>query len=166
MELNRKELMGLFEKITGVTPEAGSKLNKGTLRMHLSRENPQVLAFMLKENHKIGEDIVNFYGVLGFCNEREGYLELRVDVRRFTRLCAGIPSHCESEHPEQIKKAQEAGTLAAVVRIESLIKNLHVHDLTNIMRGEPEDRARLYGMKETLRVIQKKLDIIKRALTL
>lgn len=164
MTPSKKELLDIFAKITGIVPRSTSALKGDCVYFRVLKSDGRMRAFVAT----LEPDAVKcaLYGIKFVSCPRALMHDFafRIPIRRLIEANETLPPYEPPEKPLHLDKMYKKGKLDGLLKAESIIKNLRTRDLSNIMRGEAEDKHRLYGMKETLRVVQKKLDTIKKSI--
>lgn len=170
MTLSKKEILGMFEAVTGIKPLSTSRISRSHGRIYVPKNDSRVQHFILNMLATTPENSpTDFYGIMLATADNismdDASLGLYVKVSRIIRAAAASTSpHCDLDHPTFAEEYRRQGAQECAARIGRMVQNLSVRDLTNIMRGEAADRVRLYGVNETIRVLTEKIEAIKKSL--
>jgi len=164
MTPSKKELLDIFAKITGIVPRSTSALKGDCVYFRVLKSDGRMRAFVAT----LEPDAVKctLYGIKFVSCPRALMHDFafRIPIRRLIEANETLPPYEPPEKPLHLDKMYKKGKLDGLLKAESMIKNLSVRDLTNIMRGEAADRVRLYGVNETIRILTKKIEAIKKSL--
>lgn len=164
MTHSKKELLDIFTKITGVIPLNTSVVKDGCVHFRVLKSDRRMRAFVAA----LDPDTINctLYGIkfVSYPRALMHDFAFRVLISRLIEANETLPPYEPPEKLLELDKMYKRGKLDGLLKAESIIKNLSVRDLTNIMRGEAADRVRLYGVNETIRALTEKIEAIKKSL--
>lgn len=164
MTHSKKELLDIFAKITGVIPLNTSSLKNDCVYFRVPKDNKRIQKFLAE----LAPDDIGgkFYGIHIVPRPRALVRDFifSIPISRLLQASKTLPPCEQPEQTLDLDGMYKKGRLDGLLKAESIIKNLSVRDLTNIMRGEAADRVRLYGVNETIRALTEKIEAIKKSL--